>query len=150
LRLRNLGPLVLLGATLVGPCSAQNRDSDIKLMTTSSGDRTGNTTEYWASAEAVKASPQWRPDSEDSPLPILEAVRIARDAVKKQHPKYDDVVFWSLQVMQVSAPGVDNRWLYFVSFHPVVDGEKMSGGNASAIVLLDGTLAEVRSVKKSR
>lgn len=144
--------IVLCAAALVLclhalPALAQEDEEDRLLF--SSRDDAGVTTEFRVSDAALKASPPWRPAEGDPPLALGKAIEIATQAVRAQHPKFDDVQVWDVHIMSAQCGEGASRWFYSIGFSPVIDGRRMYGGNVEAVLLMNGTVVEAR-VKKGK
>jgi len=125
--------------------SAQTAGDERVLFSTSS--EGGATTEFWASDAVLLKTPEWRPADGDPPLSVSRAVAIATAAARAQHPKFDDLEVRDVHIMAASCGRAVTRWFYSIDFSPVIDGQKMYGGNIGAVVLMNGDVVEPR-IKK--
>jgi hypothetical protein len=140
-----------LGLTLVlavgAPALSAQTAGDERILFSTSSDG-GDTTEFWASDAALLKTPEWRPADGDPPLSVASAVAIATAAARAQHPKFDDVEVRDVHIMAGSCGRGATRWFYSIDFSPVIDGQKMYGGNIGAVVLMNGDPVNPRIKKK--
>ena len=139
-----LGLALVLAAGATALSAQAAGDERILFSTSSEG---GATTEFWASDAVLLKTPEWRPADGDPPLSVARAVAIATAPARAQHPKFDDVEVRDVHLMTASCGRGVSRWFYSIDFSPVIDGQRMFGGNVEAVVLMNGEVVEPRARK---
>jgi hypothetical protein len=111
--------------------------------------------QFRTDTDALARTPEWAPGSQDPPLAVTAATRIAVEAGKRRLPKADDIAINSITLRKSesygrSAGGLGRlvRWYYEFTVSPIMGGETFHGSSATTIIiLLDGSVVEPTPVK---
>ena len=100
---------------------------------------------WTVSEQRLKATPEWRM-GEEPPLSLAQAVKVARNHLKR-HGLADDLAVQhvTLQV-PMQAKSDEHFYLYFISFDDLTKNEQKPGA-MDVLVLLDGTVVTPTSKK---
>jgi hypothetical protein len=144
--------LLIIAAGLASAALAQEK---FEVVLADMTDAKGNRVQFRTDTEALARTPEWNPGSQDPPLTVAAATRIAVEAGKRRLPKADDIAINSITLRKSesygrSAGGLARlvRWYYEFTVSPIIDGETFHGSSATTLViLLDGSVIEPSPVK---
>jgi TonB family protein len=106
----------------------------------------GTATVWQIEESRIAALPRWDPEAQPSPLPVPDAIRLAREWVRQRHA---DVSRFDLQYVTVqrpiSATGTP-LWYYHLAFSGSRSATPQTGQVFPAIVLCDGSVVEPTTV----
>jgi len=137
-----LAACLLLGAVAQSSAHAPSGAPEITIW--GIGAPGGPMKEYSVPAADFAQVPPWVPDKDSPPLPISRAVGVARKALKADHPDWteSESLLWSVQLQQVQSADSPNRWFYVLMFRRMVAGHPLPLGEATIVVLMNGTVVE--------
>jgi hypothetical protein len=144
--------LAIVAAVLATVALAQDK---FEVVLTDMTDAKGSRVQFHTDTEALARTPEWNPGSQDPPLTVVTATRIAIEAGKRRLPKADDIAVNSITLRKSesygrSAGGLGRlvRWYYEFTVSPIMGGETFHGSSATTLViLLDGSVIEPSPVK---
>ena len=105
--------------------------------------------EFSIPMERAEKLPPWAPGNEFPPLTIGNALRTAEEWMKKRNPEIKQFEVSAITIAKMTyPPSFTDRWYYRISFNPVVAGQRLYGGQFTAVVLFDNTVVEPRIRKQ--
>lgn len=115
---------------------------EVQLFELSSAGRNQVFTISRAVAESI---PDWKPDTQPPPLELSQAIRIAKASAAKQVAKFESYQVTSVSLHGINCdPVIPGKWYYVIHMAPVVNGYISQDEEASAVILMDGTLVKPR------
>jgi len=97
---------------------------------------------YSVSAEALRKQPNWDPVTQEIPLSVHDAVKIATAWLNKQPRATKDQKLSSISLSCRSGDSFKDKWVYMVFFTTGYDTDRWWEIPSTAIVLLDGSVVE--------
>jgi hypothetical protein len=96
--------------------------------------------EYVVSSTDLLKSPLWNPDMRNPPLPVQDAVRLAKKQLSKLIGKSKE---FELESVTLKSAG-EQRWFYAVKFNPPLPPHGLDGFQLpfTILVLMNGTAVE--------
>jgi hypothetical protein len=127
--------------------AAQSR-YPITLFGHGSGD--GLMYQFEVPAERVEKLPGWNPSDRPPPLPISTAVTTGETWIKARNPEIKQFELGAVTLSRVTWPSeFADRWYYRIEFNPIVAGQRLYGGQFTAVILFDGSVVEPRLEKRT-
>lgn len=101
----------------------------------------GNLVRIFALDEQMDGTKSWEIDeTEEPPLALGQALRIARGWAAKNYPQFDEVRIGRISLNRRRCGFTRNQWFYVFDFDPVQDGDLQLGTEHFVAVLMDGTV----------
>jgi hypothetical protein len=148
--------LTLLSLSIPMPLSAQSAGSgpstrEVYLWGIGPPPPDGPRLEYSVPEKLFGKVPPWNLEKDPPPLPISRAFSIAKKAVATEHPNWlgTETTTWSFYLQRVGSFDYPDRWFYAFSFHRMLKDEPLPQGEATVLVLMDGTVVKPKVVPRS-
>ena len=111
-------------------------------------DENGKRVLFRTDTKTLAATADWAPGSQDPPLTVTAASKIARESGKRRFPNSDDIELSSITLRSMGCYGPSAgsfgqlvRWYYVVDVVPVPMNSS-SAAESTVVILLDGTVVE--------
>ena len=105
--------------------------------------------EFSIAGDRAEKLPRWVPSNDPLPLPTGTAVQTAEAWMKARNPEIKQFELATVAIAQMSYPStLKDRWYYRIDFNPIVGGQRLHGGQFTAVVLFDNTIVEPRARKQ--
>ena len=92
--------------------------------------------------------PAWTPGRGEPPISPGRAYEFAQTWARANWKRYDSFALESVELRALGCDLSKRKWVYVVSLAPVIDGNRLFGGDYSLGVLMDGSIIAPRPVKK--
>ena len=101
-----------------------------------------------ATDKDVARDPSWAPGHTEPPIAAGRAYDLAVAWASANWKRFDSFQLESINLQTVGCDSSGKKWVYVVSLAPVIDGNRLYGGNYVLGVLMDGTLITPTTLKK--
>jgi hypothetical protein len=147
-------PFALTALLLVAAASVSAQDKfPVVLMEV--GDASGARIQFGTDTDALARTPEWKPGTQEPPIAVTAATRIAIEAAKRRLPKASDIAVDSITLRKSESYGQNGtgsgklvRWYYVFSISPIVGRDAVqSTPGTTIVILLDGSVIEPSVMK---
>lgn len=157
--MKNIIIILILAIAFCGLCIAASKDdlikkifSDLKaknsvllqLNTKDDGSKKVYTV-YSATRKQIEQCPEWAGES-DPPMPLVRAIQISREYLKKKYPKHDSFSLTSIGVNLINSDvddNLNNRWYYMIDLQAkVVVKDGWANESFLIVLLMNGTILD--------
>ena len=108
----------------------------------------GTTIGLIATDADLARDPAWTPGHGEPPISPGRAYDLALAWAKANWKRYDSFGLERIELQTAGCDSSHKKWLYGVSLEPVIDGNRLFGGNYVLAVLMDGSIIAPTPVKK--
>ncbi len=115
-----------------------------RTSTTDNGEKIG----LFAEEEYFVGAPKWEIGQGEPPLQISEAISIISTWANQKYIRFDSMEIRSVQLQERSCLGVEGDWFYVIELDPVIDGNKLFGGNYTFAVTMSGEIIEPTKINE--
>jgi hypothetical protein len=139
-RLLAVATAVLFTSAVYGECG------DHAFYSTRKDDGTG--IGLVATDKDLTHDPVWAPGHAEPPIGPGRAYDLAVAWAGSNWKRFDSFGLESINLQTVGCDPSNRKWVYVVSLAPVIDGNRLFGGNYMVGVLMDGTVIAPTALKK--